>query len=936
MSRSKAIRRDLVRARRRRARRYVSGDTPCRLPPPWKPRVAFPAWGIVFLLPFILGGCLAMAEPMIWGPVGIAGMLFIVLPQMLSLLQVSDRLARERVTVLYRDAPAWEVGAGTIARIPGSHYGCDFGGKVISVEPPDHRWATRDVRDSARRLVTLDISRLDASRLRHGTLKVIGEGISAHLEAVTFADRHGQIAIGLRARWGSHAEAKEAEAVAHAESVTTSSTPLVDEEFDQEVIRLKRALPKMLVHSGAGLYEVGPSKTYSTIQSALDQLWTDQGAASFTASQYIRVFASTYAENVVPNISLLPDLDDGYALVIEGDPADNRGNIVVDPAASWALSIQCNGKVIVRHIKLGGATSLFTRYNWLAVRDCIMEPATGGGLNIYKYAPLVVEDTVIACQTADQAAIYLSTAGQDRVVRRCRLSAKYGIMVGYAGIANIEGCVFDIESVGAAAFFSTNEHYYYGITYRMVNCTVYGGTYGFQVGSADYYEVINCIFKDVAYPVGLRVPPEDSAIRNGTKVRLRNNCMHGHTGAALVAGASKTLTELEAYGNVDASGDIEQDPLLNDPGTDDFSLQTTSPCRGTGYGSGLTAYHDGAAADGQHPNIGAAGTASDPPAPIWGSGVSNIVATDALQNDRVGVVFDAAPIGGVGFTVEYGVQYRIGVGAWTDGWVGKDLSVSIADLVQDQAYEFRVGARCSEYEQSWVYPSDTDNATPTGATEPVKPTITKTVDDETGTSITLTLVADNPADVLTVRYRALDVEAWTVFGTTRTGSGELQVTGLNPSKWTFIATAARTGDNSLPSDPAIEWSTTGAPATGDLKSMPLLRRTPHVVILKRPAISRDTDNNVATRDYDSPTRTAQVKCLFQSRGGEVSIGDEGNIIPFDAKLYTLDKNVEVNDRIEVTLSFYTGNFLVTAVVPKGLLHGGYSHNEVLLQKDGVR
>jgi len=116
----------------------------------------------------------------------------------------------------------------------------------------------------------------------------------------------------------------------------------------------------------------------------------------------------------------------------------------------------------------------------------------------------------------------------------------------------------------------------------------------------------------------------------------------------------------------------------------------------------------------------------------------------------------------------------------------------------------------------------------------------------------------------------------------------------------------------------------------------MLRRTPHVVTLKRPAVVRDTDNNVATRDYDHPTKTVSIRCLFQTRGGEVSVGDEGQIVPFDSMLYTIEKDVEVNDRIEVALSFYTGNFLVVAVEPKGRVGGIYSHNQVSLQKDGVR
>lgn len=118
--------------------------------------------------------------------------------------------------------------------------------------------------------------------------------------------------------------------------------------------------------------------------------------------------------------------------------------------------------------------------------------------------------------------------------------------------------------------------------------------------------------------------------------------------------------------------------------------------------------------------------------------------------------------------------------------------------------------------------------------------------------------------------------------------------------------------------------------------MSLLKRTPHSVTLKRPTVSRDADNNVASRDYASPAETRVIKGLFQTRGGEVAVGDEGNIVPFDAVFYTLETDVETNDRIEVAVSFYTGNFLVVGVEPKGRMNGEFSHNQVSLQKDGVR
>ncbi len=116
----------------------------------------------------------------------------------------------------------------------------------------------------------------------------------------------------------------------------------------------------------------------------------------------------------------------------------------------------------------------------------------------------------------------------------------------------------------------------------------------------------------------------------------------------------------------------------------------------------------------------------------------------------------------------------------------------------------------------------------------------------------------------------------------------------------------------------------------------VFRRTPHTVTLKSPTVTRDADNNVATRDYDTPAKTLTVACLFQTRGGEVSVGDEGQIVPFDAILYTKETDIAVNDRIEVALDIHTGNFLVVGVHPKGRLQGELDHVEVSLQKDGVR
>lgn len=93
---------------------------------------------------------------------------------------------------------------------------------------------------------------------------------------------------------------------------------------------------------------------------------------------------------------------------------------------------------------------------------------------------------------------------------------------------------------------------------------------------------------------------------------------------------------------------------------------------------------------------------------------------------------------------------------------------------------------------------------------PDAPTITAAVDDETGTSATLTMLAGSGTDVLSVYYRSARTDTeWTLFGTTRVGSGALQVTGLTTKLYRFVAIATESGFNSVQSNEVDVAVTTG-------------------------------------------------------------------------------------------------------------------------------
>jgi len=725
-----------------------------------------------------------------------------------------------RMKVLYRPAPAWEVGANTPAAIPGSHYPDDYAGKVIAVKPLDHEFTPGDL-DGGRVVVELDLTDAQVADLSSRKLKVVAGGLSP----VKLEDRWGHVATGLRARWGDEAEVEEALSVAATESAVDSPALPVELDFDRDVARLKADLPAMVVHSGAGLYEVGPGKTYSTIQSALDQLWTDQGSASFTASQYIRAYAGTYDENVTPNAALNPDESSGYTLIIEGDPADDRDNITIQPSAgNNAFYVNCD-HAMIRHLKVVGSPNdhvieALTGCYLLIVDDVTLMTAYNKWAIVVHYG-LVMTDSTITTAGDGIGAINVAIRSNPvaKNVKITRTGSQGG--TGMYRMLTVEGCVLANFTYGISGL----DNYQTLDMIQVRNCTIYNCERGLSIRQGLAYGMIaiNNIVKDCTYAWYVKAFPEELNDKLGPKVISRNNCYHGYTNFAYDGAATKTYAEFSALDRVDASGDLDAtDPLLTDPAGDDFSLAAASPCIRRVPGAGV-------------------------PYDING----NPYATD-----------------------------RTDIGSVSSGTSSAAPGISA------------VSVSGNDY---------TATVTPGGAPN--------------------------------VRVRLMTRSGTEEDEEQRLGSGDVVLTASSAGDHILVAWGCDAAENPIgePSAPFIVSVPSPVSSGGSM-----LRRTPHVVTLKRPAVVRDTDNNVASRDYNNPSKTVTIRCLFQTRGGEVSVGDEGQIVPFDSMLYTIEKDIEVNDRIEVALSFYTGNFLVVAVEPKGRVGGAYSHNQVSLQKDGVR
>jgi hypothetical protein len=372
----------------------------------------------------------------------------------------------------------------------------------------------------------------------------------------------------------------------------------------------------------AFLYEVGPGKTFSTIQSAFDQVYADWGTGDFTGTVTVRVYAGTYAENVTPNTGLNPNgWKNGYVLRLEGDPNASRDSIIVAPAGGTYV-LDLNVKAMnVRHLSISGsgasgmALRLYSNCLHGYVSDVKIVHAPGA---VTKYGGrLTVRDSYLEATNGNAMAVQCSSG--IAVVSRCRMKAYHCIGYIYEGVLRAEASVLETTNAGAGIGVGyPGGDIWNSNLFEIVNCTFYGGHRGVFVGRTDSVRLHNNIFKNQVYPIAVRYWPEDQGEGAGKHLGpgflMRKNCFHGYTQFAReeVGSTTKTYEQFAAYNRVDASGDIFTDPLLANPGGGDFSLQSSSPCRWAGAGAAVAKDLAGAVFDLHHPDMGACSSGAYP------------------------------------------------------------------------------------------------------------------------------------------------------------------------------------------------------------------------------------------------------------------------------------------------------------------------------------
>ena len=449
---------------------------------------------------------------------------------------------------------------------------------------------------------------------------------------------------------------------------------------------------------------------WSTIQAAIDQLFTDQGATNFSSTQTIDIFDGTYTEIVTLNGSLRPTLE--WRLQIKaatGQTAVTMTNTALADHVLNLSSVDCIyvADLTITSVEAGKTCIQGTFCRGSELDNCTLNTASGGiGLN--GFPDSYIHDSVVT--------------GPGTGFINCRGTRFYKVDISNDGVGiqynvgapsiNVSSCTFAGCSQGIAVSVASPVSPR-SFTY-VFNCTFHDCTFGIRNVDGDGDDVWMLVGGNNIFST---TTGSDYALHNPGimgVVEWDANIYFGYTNPFHLGGSDLSLSEWQAEvdraGNSPDPSSIDTDPLLTDPGNGDFSLATGSPALNAGHGSGVVTGINDVAFDKYHPDIGA-----------WSSGTFTVPA----------------------------------------------------------------------------------------------PTISAVVDDGTGTSATATIDADNELDEIFLRYRLRlpDAEDWTLFGSTRTGDGDLQITGLTTTKYGVIAVAKRNGVFSLPSNEVLVDVTNGESTT---------------------------------------------------------------------------------------------------------------------------
>ena len=348
----------------------------------------------------------------------------------------------------------------------------------------------------------------------------------------------------------------------------------------------------------AYLYEVGSGKTYSTISSALDQVYTDWGSTPFDGTVEVRVYDGTYNETILPNTGLKPQADFPLALraAAGNSPVISRTGLGTD-----VFQFATNKPTILDGFTFSGVGTAqdLGQMSHSVVRNCTFETGVTYGYWIFGPSRSLFEDCSFTKAGSDGG--YFLRGASGCLFRRCRFdwSARSITRVEYAATTPIhfEACEFIGDGSGYIYRTAHGSTTGWGNLMRFVNnsCLNFQGLMEPEDLSIAImaFQITNNIFRTMAQPViDLTNGPSD---RVGYMVEANcfSDCPSGFVKDQ--DGTYSGLAALQAAGYDTLQKSITDDPLFTSEvgGSEDLSLQAGSPCINAGVGAGVLRDVDG-------------------------------------------------------------------------------------------------------------------------------------------------------------------------------------------------------------------------------------------------------------------------------------------------------------------------------------------------------
>jgi len=111
--------------------------------------------------------------------------------------------------------------------------------------------------------------------------------------------------------------------------------------------------------------------------------------------------------------------------------------------------------------------------------------------------------------------------------------------------------------------------------------------------------------------------------------------------------------------------------------------------------------------------------------------------------------------------------------------------------------------------------------------------------------------------------------------------------------------------------------------------------SPHTATRIRPKVEKG-DANETSYDYGiTATQKKNIKGLYQSRPGDITLNLRGEDVPLIGIFYTREKDFQEHDQLIVVSGDFAGTYLVLGTEIKHMVHGGFSHVQISLARNVI-